>query len=130
MCVWGGGRSIASVLRQLLSTRQCSTPAALAPPPLLRYTRTYSQDSCTEPSAKAVEHPNYLVFDLDADPGESTPIRPGKAVMEAIWAAHNAKLVDIATTFRSNTSYAQGATMVGSAPCCNGANAVCRCNPT
>ena len=91
------------------------------------YSTTYSQPSCTEPAAKPVYHPDYLVFDLSADPGETTPVRPGKAVMDEIWKAHNALLVDIATTFRSNTSYAVGPTMVGSAPCCNASNAVCRC---
>ena len=93
------------------------------------YTLTYSQPSCTEDAAPPVAHPNYLVFDLDADPGETTPIRPSKAVMDAIFTAHAAKLLDIATTFRGNTSYAVGKTMVGSAPCCNPANAVCRCTP-
>ena len=76
-----------------------------------------------------MDHPDYLVFDLDADPGETTPVRPGKEVMDAIFKAHAAKLLDIATTFRGNTSYAEGPTMVGSAPCCNPANAACRCTP-
>ena len=93
------------------------------------YSKTYSQAACKEPSAAPVAHPDYLVFDLDADPSESTPIRPGRAVMDAIWAAHNALLKDIATTFRGNTSYAEGPTMIGSAPCCNASNAVCRCTP-
>ena len=93
------------------------------------YTKTYSQAACREPAAAAVDHPNYLVFDLDADPSESTPVTPPAEVMDAIWKAHNALLVDIATSFRGNTSYAEGATMVGAAPCCNAANAVCRCTP-
>lgn len=93
------------------------------------YTKTYSQAACKEPASAAVDHPDYLVFDLDADPSESTPVRPGKAVMDAIWTAHNALLADIANTFRGNTSYAEGPTMVGSAPCCNAANAACRCTP-
>ena len=92
------------------------------------YTRTYSQPSCTEPKAAAIDHADYLIFDLDADPGEATPVRPPQAVLDAIWAAHHALLLDINSTMRSTTDYSVGATMVGSAPCCNGANAVCRCN--
>jgi hypothetical protein len=68
------------------------------------YTKTYSQASCTQPAAGAVEHPDYLVFDLDADPSESTPIRPPQDVMDTIFAAHAALLNDISTTFRGNTS--------------------------
>ena len=93
------------------------------------YSRTYSQPSCTEKAAPPVDHPDYLVFDLDTDPGEATPVRPGKAVMDAIWTAHRDFLNNIATTFRSNTSYAEGNTTVSAGPCCNPANAVCRCQP-
>lgn len=92
------------------------------------YTRTYSQPSCTEDKAKPIDHPDYIIFDLAADPGESTPVRPPQDVLDAIWSAHHALLADVANTFSSNTSYATGPTMVGSAPCCNAANAVCRCN--
>lgn len=92
------------------------------------YTRTYGQPSCTAGAPPPVDHPGYLVFDLDADPGESTPVRPPQAVMDAIWAAHNAFLKDVHSTFRSNTSYAVGATTVEAGPCCNAANAVCRCD--
>jgi arylsulfatase G len=92
------------------------------------YTRTYNQPSCTEPKTKPIDHPDYLIFDLDADPGESTPVRPPQDVLDAIWTAHHALLVEVNATMRSNTSYAVGPTMVGSAPCCNAANAVCRCN--
>lgn len=92
------------------------------------YTKTYSMPGCKEPSAKAVEHPDYLIFDLDADPSESTPVRPPQAVLDAIWNAHHALLADVATTFRSTANYSTGATTVGSAPCCNASNAVCRCD--
>jgi arylsulfatase G len=92
------------------------------------YTRTYSMPSCTEPEAKPVDHPDYLVFDLDADPGETTPVRPPAAVMDAIWKAHNALLADIASTFRSQVNWTSG-NMVNAAPCCNPANAACRCDP-
>ena len=91
------------------------------------YSRTYSVPDCGGKRAPPVDHPAYLIFDLDADPSESTPVRPGKAVLDAIWAAHNAFLVSINTTFRSVTSYESGPTMIGSAPCCNASNAVCRC---
>lgn len=93
------------------------------------YTKTYSQPSCTEPAAAAISHPDYLIFDLDADPGESTPVRPPQDVLDAIFAAHRAKLHDINTTFHSITNYSAGLTMAGSAPCCNASNAVCRCEP-
>jgi arylsulfatase A-like enzyme len=90
------------------------------------YSLTYSQDSCTERAAKPVAHQDYLIFDLDADPGETTPVRPGPAVVQAIRAAHAAILHDIATTFRSVADYSSG-TMVADAPCCNATNALCRC---
>ena len=93
------------------------------------YSRTYGQPSCTAPAPKPRDHPEYLVFDLDADPGESTPVRPPADVLDAIFAAHRAFLADIHSTFRSNTSYATGPTTVSSGPCCNPANAVCRCDP-
>jgi len=92
------------------------------------YTKTYSQPGCGTPAAAPRDHPDYLVFDLDADPAESTPVRPGPAVMDAIWAAHHAYLADIAGSFRSATNYSIGSTTVGSAPCCNPANAACRCD--
>ena len=92
------------------------------------YSVTYSQASCKEPPAAPVHHPDYLVFDLDADPGETTPVRPGQAVMDAIFAAHAAVLHDIASTFMSAANYSSG-TMVEDAPCCNAANALCRCDP-
>jgi len=91
------------------------------------YTKTYSQPSCTERAAPAVDHPDYLVFDLDADPGEATPIRPPPAVMDAIFAAHAAKLADIASTFKSVAQYDVGPSTVKSGPCCNAAFADCRC---
>ena len=90
------------------------------------YTVTYSQASCTQKAAKPVAHPDYLVFDLDADPGETTPVRPGADVLAAIHAAHAALLQDIATTHRSVANYSSG-TMVQDAPCCNPQNAECRC---
>ena len=93
------------------------------------YSRTYSQPSCTEPAAKPVDHPDYLIFDLDNDPGETTPVRPSQDVLDAIWAAHHALLVDINTTFRSPSDYSVGPTMIGDAPCCNPNNTVCRCTP-
>lgn len=89
-----------------------------------------SRRSCTENAAPAVDHPDYLVFDLSVDEAEATPVRPGMAVMDAIYAAHKAKLDDIANTFKSVTDYSGGETMIAAAPCCNPANAVCRCDPT
>lgn len=94
------------------------------------YSKTYSMPSCTQNAAPPVEHPDYLVFDLENDPGEATPVRPGKDVMDAIWAAHHALLLDINATFRSVTSYAQGNTTISAGPCCDAANAACRCEPT
>jgi len=95
---------------------------------LKAYTRTYSQPGCNEAPAPPVDHPNYLVFDLDADPGESTPVTPDAATMATIFQAHAAYLASITSSYRSVTNYTRGTSMVGSAPCCNPANAVCRCN--
>ena len=93
------------------------------------YSRTYGQPSCTAPAPAPRDHPDYLVFDLYAEPGETTPVRPPADVLDAIYAAHRAFLENVHTTFKSNTSYASGPTTVGSGPCCNPANAVCRCDP-
>ena len=94
------------------------------------YTKTYSQPGCNEPAAPHVDHPNYLVFDLDVDPSESTPITLPQDIMDLIWKEHHAKLADINTTFQSNADYSTGSTMISAAPCCNPNNAVCRCEPT
>ena len=91
------------------------------------YTRTYSQASCKEAGGPPVNHPNYLVFDLDSDPGESTPVTPPTQVMTAIYEAHRAYLLNISETFRSVANYSSG-TMVADAPCCNASNAVFRFN--
>ena len=91
------------------------------------YTRTYAQAGCREPAGKVTNWPDYLVFDLDVDPAESTPITPSAAVMDAIWAAHNTLLLDIQNTFRSVANYSKGS-MVNDSPCCNATNAVCRCD--
>ena len=90
------------------------------------YSRTYSQAGCKEPASPPVDHPDYLVFDLDTDPSESTPIRPPQEVMDLIYATHKEYLFNISSTFRSVTNYSSG-TMVGDGPCCNPNNAVCRC---
>ena len=48
------------------------------------YTKTYSQASCTEHATKPVDHPEYLVFDLDADPAESSPLTLPAATMSKV----------------------------------------------
>jgi arylsulfatase A len=93
------------------------------------YTKTYSQPGCNEDAAPSVEHPDYLVFDLDADPGESTPITLPKSIMDTVWQAHHAKLLDINSTFYSEVDYSTGTDMISAAPCCNPKNAFCRCEP-
>ena len=93
------------------------------------YSRTSGVPSCTAPAPPPVDHPAYLIFDLDADPGETTPVRPPPDVLDAIWSAHRAFLLDINATFRSTTDYASGPSTVASGPCCNPDNAVCRCHP-
>lgn len=90
------------------------------------YTRTYAQEGCTERAGNTTDWPNYLVFDLTADPGESTPITLPSSVMDIIWSKHHALLLDINNTFKSITDYSSG-TMIADAPCCNAKNAGCRC---
>ena len=125
--LFGGASSVRDFLFMGDTTSKAGNITAIHYKHWKAYSLTYSQASCTEPAAKAVAHPDYLVFDLDADPGESTPVQPGQAVMDAIYAAHRAILVDIETTFRSVANYSSG-TMVEDAPCCNPNNAACRCD--
>ena len=90
------------------------------------YSRTYAVEGCTESAGNTTDWPNYLVFDLTADPGESTPITLPASIMDIIWAHHHALLLDVDNTFKSITDYSSG-TMIADAPCCNANNAGCRC---
>lgn len=75
------------------------------------------------------QHDPPLIFDLDADPSESTPIDPTTIpdVVASIKMEWNAFWKSVNTTLRSYTNYSQNATH---RPCGNHSNAVCRTRGT
>jgi len=90
------------------------------------YTATVSSPPCTGKDGGGRAWPNYLIFDLDADPAESTPITLPPADIARVTAALASYNANVSTTFASVADYSSG-TMVADAPCCNATNAVCRC---
>lgn len=67
-----------------------------------------------------------LLFDLEADPQESTPLDAAThaSVLEAIEQLRAARLADINGTFRSVANYSMGEAFQ---PCCNAVHIGCRC---
>lgn len=92
------------------------------------YWATDSTDDCKQPAAPIARHDPPLVFDLDADPGESTPVAPGDlpaGLLANITTMTAALLRDIATTLRSTANYTEGGQPAWA--CCNPDHVVCRC---
>eukprot|EP00047_Mylnosiga_fluctuans_P012367 m.25635 g.25635 ORF g.25635 m.25635 type:complete len:452 (+) comp4191_c0_seq1:2-1357(+) len=88
---------------------------------------TYSVPACSEPAAGRREHNPPLIFDLETDPGETTPLaQPPSGLVQAMVAARLARLADIAGSFRSMANYSVGG--VDAWPCCKQGNVGCRCN--
>eukprot|EP00041_Stephanoeca_diplocostata_P014213 m.256045 g.256045 ORF g.256045 m.256045 type:complete len:159 (+) comp19624_c1_seq1:39-515(+) len=75
-------------------------------------------------TSKRMSHNPPLVFDLDKDPGESTPIKVSDAIYRQLAAAQSAKLYNISNTMRSETNYSEGGTAAWA--CSNHSSAVCR----
>ena len=87
---------------------------------------SYSVAGCKESGTDRIEHNPPLIFDLDMDPGESTPlVNPPKELLSAFTKALEEKMKDIKSSFRSIANYTQGG--VDAWPCCNSKNVGCRC---
>jgi hypothetical protein len=74
---------------------------------------------------KSIVHDPPLVFDLEADAGESMPVDPGPDVMAKIKAAHDAFWADVNSTLRSKTKFDSSH---DARPCGNKKSACCRKN--
>jgi arylsulfatase G len=89
---------------------------------------TYGVDDCnqTSPVPPSIDHAVPLVFDLSADPTESTPLTNVDPRLYArAEELRAAKLADIYSTPRTNANFAEGTT--ADWPCCDPQHVVCRC---
>jgi hypothetical protein len=76
-------------------------------------------------SGRAVFDPP-IIFDLSADPAESTPLSPPPPGLVAQFrTAFAAMWTNITSTMQSTPDYSGGGT--AASPCCNGDHVVCRC---
>lgn len=88
--------------------------------------QTYGPPGCNEPQSQWVQHDPPLIFDLETDPGETTPLaNPPDGLVATFKAALAAQLTNISSTYRSTADYSEGGW--AHAPCCNPNNAACRC---
>eukprot|EP00927_Polykrikos_kofoidii_P056161 TRINITY_DN50327_c0_g1_i1.p1 TRINITY_DN50327_c0_g1~~TRINITY_DN50327_c0_g1_i1.p1 ORF type:complete len:538 (-),score=48.67 TRINITY_DN50327_c0_g1_i1:208-1821(-) len=91
--------------------------------------RTFGQTPCRfangthAPSGKSIQHNPPLVFDIQADPGETTPIDPGSKILSEIKLAHDDFWADVKNTFRSKTDFSM---KESDRPCSNPRSSCCR----
>ena len=69
---------------------------------------------------------NVLIFDLEADPAESTNITLSAGQVAHFVATRDSVVASIESTFRSTPDYSQ-ATLKSDEPCCDVGHVVCRC---
>lgn len=74
---------------------------------------------------KRIDHDPPLVFDLEADPGESTPLDAASIpdVLDRVRAAFDAFWADVNSTMRSKTNFGKNE---ASRPCSNPRSTCCR----
>ena len=77
------------------------------------------------PGPKDQVHDPPLIFDLEADPAESTPVVNDTLAAE-FKAALAQKLADIGSTFRTESNYSSGGFAWWA--CCDAENAACQCS--
>ena len=87
---------------------------------------SFGAPGCGHASTPNVRHSPPLIFDLDADPGETAPLSPPPSgVVEGFEAAFAAKWVSIRSGMRSHTNYSGGGHAAW--PCCDASRVACRC---
>lgn len=91
--------------------------------------RTFGSQPCRfangthAPSGKTIRHDPPLVFDIHADPGETTPINPGSKILAEIKKAYDDFWVDVNSTLRSKTDFSG---KESDRPCSNPSSSCCR----
>uniref|UniRef100_A0A3B4WG13 Arylsulfatase G n=1 Tax=Seriola lalandi dorsalis TaxID=1841481 RepID=A0A3B4WG13_SERLL len=94
-------------------------------------TGTSAAESCGGATGRQELHDTPLIFDLERDEAEETPLEVGtpeyQAVVERIARRREELLWDIATD--TSASAADYSTDESAAPCCDPGQAVCRCHP-
>ena len=74
---------------------------------------------------QVLQHDPPLVFDLDSDPAESSPVQAPSQVLHQLEEARRHKVADIASSFQSQPLYEQGGRTAQ--PCCNATSVYCGC---
>ena len=86
--------------------------------------------SCDGKRAPDTYHDPPLIFDLDADPGESTPLTPSDSRYAGVLREVRAALTAVAASVAAdNTTVADYAQDPKNRPCCNPAHLFCACDP-
>jgi len=88
--------------------------------------KTAAAGGCLDPSPKVKdeEHDPPLLFDLEADPAESSPI-VNATLAQLFVNARAAILADVDSSFKTQSNYSGGEWTWWA--CCNSANAACQC---
>ena len=93
--------------------------------------QTGGAPDCAKNKGNVTRHEPPLLFDLTADPAESTPLDPSKSSVQAVIATitglRAAALKSASVTFHSFANYAE---VTADEPCCNKSNIAvgCRCH--
>ena len=85
---------------------------------------TMGAGGCAGNGVPTQQHDPPLLFDLEADPAESTPVM-NATLADMFVAARQAKLADSASTFRTASNYSSGGFAWWA--CCDATNADCQC---
>jgi arylsulfatase A-like enzyme len=89
------------------------------------YWQTDSQPACNESAGQTVVHNPPLIFDLAADPSESTPVTLAPNALQTAITTWKSQMYNVSHTFRNIANYSEGG--IPSSPCCNSSHVLCRC---